>query len=427
MSVSKKMKGARRRTGWTARHVVASSALALAACGSDEEQIDALGDSAVGQGTLQGAPQQEDPLYVIATSFITGDDLETYLVTTDTFDESTVIDPTAGPKLLGGIDLVVGGGAVFAPDSNGPVLIRYQVNESNQLVKGAELSFAGVGMTELRGGHVYVVNEIKGYVFDPAGPRIVVWNPQTMLLTGEQIDLGAISRPGWAPNLGLGLVNLGEVRRGQELLIPLNWQDQDGNSRYASGLLALDTETDQVLGVDEDERCGETFTSLAAPNGDIYFFPPAWSSTQHYYVDLHQPTCVLRVRPGEKAFDREYQLDLSARGSGGAATGAIPDGAGGFYFASVDQALWDARAEDLDSFWRMYHYDFASESSRELSALPVWKGHAHYVNMGGDIVFVYWEETEAGNRTTFYRANGASDPTRLFSYDASWFSFARVR
>lgn len=75
----------------------------------------------------------------------------------------------------------------------------------------------------------------------------------------------------------------------------------------------------------------------------------------------------------------------------------------------------------------MWHYDFASETSRPLTTLPVWTGHAHYVNLGGEIVFVYWEETATGNRTTFYRADGASDPSRLFSYDASWYSFAKLR
>jgi hypothetical protein len=71
---------------------------------------------------------------------------------------------------------------------------------------------------------------------------------------------------------------------------------------------------------------------------------------------------------------------------------------------------------------------FATGASRMVSGLPVWVGHAHYVNLGGDdVVFVYWEETSTGNRTTFYRVNGAADPTRLFSYEASWYSFGRLR
>jgi hypothetical protein len=405
--------------------------LLTAGCSSDEARVietDIASEQPATDSEQPGGTETAaEPLYLIATSFITGDELETYLVTSKTFDESTVIDPTNGPKLLGGIDILVGGGRAFAPDSNGPVLIRYDVNANDELVRGDELSFAGVGMTSILGSHVYIVSETKGYVFDPAGPRIVIWNPATMTLTGEQIDLGATSRDGWVPNVNMGLVNLGALRRGAELLVPLNWQDQDGNSRFASGVLVLDTQTDAVVSVAEDERCGETFTNLAAPNGDIYFFPPAWSATAHYFIDLHQPTCVLRVKSGETAFDAGYQMDLSALGSGSAAAGAIPDGEGGFLFMTVDPTLWDSRESDLDGFWRLWRYDFSSETSRELSALPTWTGHAHYVNLDGKIAFVYWEETTTGNRTTFYRANGAADPVRLFSYDASWYSFAKLR
>jgi hypothetical protein len=394
----------------------------LAACAGDDAEV------LTGQPPSPLTPAGEgSPLYLVATSFITGDQIETYLVTTESFDESTVIEPTNGPKLLGGIDVVVGGGSAFAPDSNGPVLVRYDVGSDNQLVEGAELSFAGVGMTSLLGSHVYVVNETQGYVYDPAGPRIVVWNPSTMTLTGQQIDLSVLARDGWVPNLSLGLVNLGAVRRGSQLLVPLSWQDQDGNSRFASGALLLDTETNTVVAVSEDERCGETFTNLAAPNGDVYFFPPAWSSTAHYFIEGHQPTCILRVRAGENGFDASYALDLSALGTGSAAAGAIPDGENGFLFASVDPALWEGRSSDLAAFWRMWHYDFETGTSREVSSLPVWTGHAHYVNLAGEFVFVYWEETGTGNRTTFYRADGDSDPTRLFSYEASWYSFARLR
>lgn len=368
-----------------------------------------------------------EPLYVVATSFFTGDQLESYLVTSKTFDESTTIDPTDGPKLLGGVDLVVGGGFVFAPDTNAPILIRYAVDGNDRLKKDKELSFAGVGVTGIRGSHVFVLDEKKGYVFDPAGPRLVTWNPSTMALTGDEIDLAPVSRDGWSPNLGLGLVNLGAVRRGNDLLIPLGWQDQDGNSRYASGVLVLDAESDEIIGVDDDERCGESYTSVAAPNGDTYFFPPAWSSTQHYFVDGHQPTCVLRVKAGESAFDRDYELNLSAVGSGSAAAGAIPDGKNGFLFAAVDQPAWDAREDELEGFWRLWHHDFETGESRELTSLPNWVGHAHYVNLGEEVAFVYWEELESGNRTTFYRASGDDEPARLFSYDASWYSFGRIR
>jgi hypothetical protein len=134
-----------------------------------------------------------------------------------------------------------------------------------------------------------------------------------MALTGKQIDLATISRDGWTANLVFEFS--GPRRRGANLLIPLGWQDQDGNARYASGLLTIDTGTDEVVSIDDDERCGETYASVEAPGGDIYFFPPDWSSTQHYFAEMHQPTCVLRVRAKETTFDKTYELDLSATSS----------------------------------------------------------------------------------------------------------------
>lgn len=416
------------RTSWGVLALAGLTPLGLACSDGGAEVLTATPGGTSAEATRPLNPgDAAGPLYLIATTFITGDERESYLVTTPTFDESTVIDPTNGPKLLGGIDVSVWGGRAFAPDSNGPVMLRFDVDENNQVVQSGELSFAGVGMTSLFGTHVYIVSDTKAYAFDPAGPRIIVWDPSTMTLTGTQIDLSATSRAGWVPNLSLGTLNQGAVQRGSELLIPLSWQDQDGNSRFASGVLVIDSNTDSVLGVSEDERCGESYTNVAAPNGDVYFFPPAWSATAHYYIDMHQPTCVLRVRAGETAFDPEYSLDLSALGAGSAASGATPDGQSGFYFASIDPALWDARTSDLAPFWQLWHYDFSTETSRELTTLPEWTGHAHYANLGGEYVFVYWEETATGNRTTFYRAEGNSEPTQLFSYDASFYSYAKLR
>ncbi|HTV24772.1 MAG TPA: hypothetical protein VMG12_39035, partial [Polyangiaceae bacterium] len=384
--------------------LLALAAAAALACSGDEEA------NAAPSGTGSG------PLYLIAASFISGDQTETYLVTSPTFDESTTIDPTDGPQLLGGIVPVVRNGSVYAPDSNGPVLVRYDVGADNRLVRGAELSFAGVGMSSLMGWHVHAVSDTQGYVFDPSGPRVIGWNPTTMELTGTQIDLGAVSRDGWTPSLNFEF--MGPRRRDAQLVVPVSWQDQDGNSRFASGVAVIDTETDQLIAVDEDERCGEAHTSIEAPNGDIYFFPPAWSSTQHFFVDMHRPTCAVGLGTAQTSFDAAPTLDLSGLGSGSAVSSGIPDGQGGFFFTTVDESLWDARASDVAPFWRMWHHDFASGTSREVTSLPPFAGQAYYVPIGDRTFVVFWEETATGHRTTLYRVDGANDPARVFSFDA---------
>jgi hypothetical protein len=383
-------------------------------------------DEATVVGEEPAAPVGErGPLYLVATTFSAGDQDETYFVTSPSFDAATSIDSTNGPKLIGGVVPTVYRGAVFAPDSAGPVITRFDVDASDQLEPGPQLSFAGVGMTRIESWHIYIVRD-KGYVFDPAGSRLILWDPVTMTLTGEQIELPMIVREGWVPNLVFE--HSGPVLRGNTLLVPLAWQDLDFNSRHASGVLALDIETDQVVSVDEDERCGESYATITAPNGDVYFFPPDWSSSPHYFADMFQPTCVLHVPAGATAFDGGAPLGLSALGTGLAAAGAVPDGQAGFFFTAVDEVLWDGGNNEGGAVWKTFHYDLSTQVSRAVDALPAWSGQLYYVNVGGAFFIPYWRETGAGSETTLYSVgSGDTDPTPLFSFEGNWYGVSQLR
>ena len=389
---------------------------ALPACSADNAPADEVHTSAA---NAQG------PLYLIATSLEAGDERETYLVTSPSFDRTTKIDPTGGPKLLGGTVPVVQDGAVFVPDAGRPVMMRYDVDKSGRLEKTQELSFMGAGVTELFSWHVFIVEKTKGYVFDQAGTKIVVWNPETMELGGKVIDLTQLTREGWAPNLVFE--HSGPVRRGDQLVIPLGWADQDGNARHATGALVLDSKTDDVIAVLEDERCGESYATVVDPSGDIYFFPPEWSAAPHYFAEGHQPTCVLRLRSGETAFDADHVLDLSQLGSGSAAAGAIPDGAGGFFFTGIDAKLWNGGEAQDEPVWRFYHYDFKTARARAVDSLPLWSSHGYYMNVGGRAYIPREDETADTPRTVIYSVEGAADPVELFSFDASWYGAAKLR
>lgn len=167
--------------------------------------------------------------------------------------------------------------------------------------------------------------------------------------------------------------------------------------------------------------------TVAAANGDRYFFPSAFSSPQHFYGEQRGPSCVLRVLNGESTFDPDYQLDLSALGSGGAAVGGVPDGAGGFFFAAADDALWNQPENNGGEFWRIWHYDLATAASRALDTLPVWAGDPYYVEVDGQRYMPQWRQTDDEQRTTVYSVSGAADPTVLFSFEASWAGFGRLR
>lgn len=383
---------------------------------------DAITSSAASQSS---AAAPEDSLYLIATSFTAGDQTETYLVTTNSWDADTKVNPTEGPKLLGGVVPIVHKGSVFVPDANSPVMQRYDVDEDDKLTLTDEFSFMSAGVSSIASWHIWIVSDDKGYVFDPAGPRIVVWDPSAMELTGTEIDLSEISRDGLSANLVFE--HSGPQRVGDQLYVPLSWSDQDGNSLHATGLVVLNTQDDSVVAVEEDDRCGEAYASIVDPQGNIYFFPPDWSSVAHFYADKHAPTCVLRITQGSTKFDQDYSLDLSALGAGGAAAGAIPDGDKGFFFISVDDELYDDGNNESGEYWRMYHYDFSTEKARELDSFPVWAGQNYWVNVGGHAMMPYWRETDSGWVTTMYSVEGSRDPEPVFSFDASWYGAAKLR
>jgi hypothetical protein len=376
-------------------------------------------------GQASGGAQSAVPLYLIATSFSAGDQRETYLVTSPSFDEETTFNTTDGPKLLGGVVPVVHGGAVYVPDPNSPVLIRYDVGANDKLVEGARLSFAGVGMSEIDSWHVYIVSDKKAYVFDPTGGRVVIWNPATMQLAGKEIDMSQVFRKGYKAVMDMEPA-AGPKWRGSQLIAPLAWIDQDFNSRHASGFVVLDTEADKVVAVGDDGRCGESFSLIEDAGGNIYFLPPDWSALPHFFGDFGS-TCVLRLPQGKSKFDPDYSLDLSAAGTGSAAAGAVPDGRGGFFFIGLDEDLWNDGDGSADGYWRFFHYDFETDLSEEVRSMPLFSHHSYAAAVGEQTIIPRSWSTDRGSRTTVYAVTGASAPNELFSFDADWYGFARIR
>lgn len=404
-----------RRSGSVAFSVVLGVMGSLGCSGSDDG--DGGGESAEGVGS--------GPLFLIATYFPTGDSETTYFVTSSRFDEGTRLDPTDGSVLLGDVVPTVWNGSVFAPNSTAPLITRYDVGADDRLTVGAELSFAGVGMTELISWHVYIVSDTKGYVFDPAGSRIIVWNPSEMALTGDQVPLPMLERAGWLPNVVFE--HSGVVRRGSTLLVPVGWQDQDFNSVYASGVLAIDLDTDEVISMDEDARCGETYAAVPTPTGEVFFMPPDWSAVPHFFADMHQPTCAPLIPAGATTFDEGPVLDVSALGQGLASTGAVPDGGSGFFFSSLDPALWNG-GNEADPVWRVWHHDFGTGASRQVESLPLFSGQIYYVDVGSERFIPHWQQTATGNTTTMYRVlPDGVDPEPVFSFEGSWYGAGRLR
>jgi hypothetical protein len=396
-----------------ARTLGVLAALAAAACSGDDDS------------DHNGATSDEKgALYMVATAFYTSDQVETYLTTTDSFDADTKVSVTSGTKLLGEVVPIVSDGKVYVTDEADPALIkRFEVDGRDRLAQTGELSFAGMGVTSIASWFVYFIDSEKAYLFDQAGHRIIVWNPKQMKLTGKVIELKQAERDGWLPRLALELFSV--QRRGDQLLVPTAWVGQDDEYRYASGLTILDTKRDEVVAVAEDERCGEAYMSVKSKAGDYYFFPSGHSGAQHFFADGHDATCVLRVRADANAFDPDFALDLSAAGNGQAAASGVPDGDNGFFFGAADKALFEDRDNNAGAYWKVYHYDFASEKAEPVASMPLWSGTLYAVPVADELYLPYYTQTDDGSTTTLYRVQGGLE--ELFSFDASWGGFGRLR
>lgn len=426
---------------WTTPSSLVLAALGSLACGDSATFVgeqpagdssgtsgeQAAGGSAAmtGQATEGGASVAADPLYLVVTQIDAGSDMrQSYLNLVSSLDASTTVDATAGVEVQGYTLPVVFDGAVYVPDPLGPTLTRYTVGADDRLVAGARLSFADLGVSFVSGDAIHIVSADKAYLFDTTGLRAIVWNPTEMVRTGEQIDLAPLARDGFRPFTFLEGFNA--KVRGSRLFAPVTWYDDDFKSRYGAAVMVIDTDSNSLVTVLEDDRCGDAWVSVAVPSGDLYFFPNAGNVEEHALtVTEPPPSCALRINANQEVFDPSFTLNLSALAGGAPAQGAAPDGNGGFFFATVDAERY-ADAENNDfTFWAMWHYEMGASSAERVADFPWWTGAIRYYQVDERVILPYFEATPTW-KTTFLELvpNPSAAP---FAVDASWTTVARVR
>ena len=62
-----------------------------------------------------------------------------------------------------------------------------------------------------------------------------------------------------------------------------------------------------------------------------------------------------------------------------------------------------------------------------MDTLPVWAGDPYYVVVDGNLYMPQWRQTDDEQRTTLYAVDGGVAPTSVFSFEASWAGFGRLR
>lgn len=279
-------------------------------------------------------------------------------------------------------------GAIYIPAGSSPTITKYTVGEGGRLVEGATISFAATGITQVLDGPRMgsdMVAADKAYLLDPQALEFVIWDPSSMTLTGEAIDVSALlteafpDQSAYQPRIFL---QRGTTRyRDGRMFVPVRWQNNDLDPPYiaAAGMIVIDTETDQVVDLLVDDRLWDTIYTVMTASGDIYLFTGAYGAATNWLTGAGRPGGALRIRSGEERFDPDYYLDLSAALGDRAVTSPVWAGGSSVYVKAFDEehaplseaAMMDPNELVRQESWRYWQVDLdGAAPSREVTEIP---------------------------------------------------------
>lgn len=343
----------RRKRPW---HWATGAILCLAACSGDkttfsgfdestsessaqpETNESSSGTEAVETAVEANATESNSgPLYLVYTTIDTPDGRTGYYVTTPSIEEDATVNVQTGLE-------EPGGGMLFAPPEGGYVIIgsgesptftRYELGENDNLIKGATVSFANVGVESTWSVMVFV-NPTKAYFLDRDQLRLISFNPSTMELIGA-LPIADFACEEVSTQFGDPVV------RDDGVYFTRACWDLEITSA-GSTLVHVDPKTDTIT-VTQDERCMGMSVGFLADSGDAYWFSDADASMEWSVQNRDAPhDCSLRVKAGEKTFDKSWDLDLTTRSGGVSAIGAVPGPGASVWVKVFDE---DAMTEEI--------------------------------------------------------------------------------
>lgn len=271
-------------------------------------------------------------------------------------------------------------GGIYVPNHEAATLTKYTTDESGALVEEATLSFASFGITWI--APVFVAPD-KAYLFDDANLQVILWNPETMALTGQIIDVAPLvsppvaDQPGYLPAL---LADYARVR-GDRLFVPVRWTNWDAETTFvpSAGLLVLDTANDAPVKLLQDDRLTDTIYTVMTDSEDIYLFTGALGVAHHHVRGNARPGGALRVPSGTEDFDPDFYIDLNDAVGGRPASTPVWSSETRVYLKAFHEEQQPLDAQIMAepgqllsrAAWRYWEVDLeGAVPARELTELP---------------------------------------------------------
>jgi hypothetical protein len=393
--------------------------VSLAACGGDDG------------GSPDAAPVTD--LWTLASVTIDAEGARTTYVQTLTSLDITSVSNATALEIQGNGTVQLAGGKVYVGLADEPTVVRYGADASGRLVEEDRISFLNEGLAGASFGNV-MVSPTKAFMLSTEQYTAVVWNPETMEITGS-VDLGALRKEGTDAEFWTVTHHEGRV------YVPVryaNWTT--GVIDRSVILVVIDAATNQVLATLRDERCYSGGRPAFAPNGDAYVLADGRSwSAQLFATVAGQPvpaTCLLRIPAGQLAFDPDYLVEVPGIANGHDAAGELEtaDNGSGVAFAKlfhIDQ-LPDGVTIGTDfGFWsapafKMWRFELGP-SPTATAVIDIPFGALGWEGSVADGTFWVGESPDYSHSIVYAIDPATNTATRRFEMEGTFYGLRRLR
>jgi hypothetical protein len=282
------------------------------------------GGEVAGAGGHAGQPPAAEGIYVVGGYLTSQEDWIGYLAVTDDISATGSIDLANVIEFPGDMSFASpGNGVIYVGDGGAPVVERWILNESRELVRDAEMGLAQFGIASGLGmkDPLHFLAPDRAYFIDGDSLQVVIWNPQTME-TEDSFSIEGFLEEGMF--LGLNYVH----RDGDRLLLSARYWRADDTAALLTRIGIIDTTNDSVSYVD-DTRCGNVAFHARDSQNNLYL---ATHTAQTGTIavgaagDPVAESCIIRFKAGANDFDLDYYVGLDELAGGHA--GGIMRGAG---------------------------------------------------------------------------------------------------
>lgn len=315
-----------------------------------------------------------EPVSLLGTRVWTpdGEQVTSYVHAVPGLSAETELDLDRALELPGAVSLYamenVGWFAIGGGED--PTITRFERGDDGQMVERESMSFQPYGIISLWQTMIWL-SPTKAYYPDRDGAQIIVWNPSAMEITGV-IDLGVARRPD-----ALAYMGLTPVVRGTRVLLSVGWFDWSEADRILpeTGLLVIDSETDELVRFDVDARCGGISEAIQLDSGDAYLVSSALAGAAFELGRLDTPPCALRIPADADAIDPEELVSLEELTGWRIAGEPVPAGGSAIFLRALDPELanieGDAFTYDVTAqlAWRWLRWDVEAGEVAEVDAM----------------------------------------------------------